>query len=676
MKGQQLIHSFLPGVTVAVLSTQPALANTVKISGVQLVSSPKVMTSAIGRHIIAESVATPYSNLNTTPTEQPSFDFHQPISDRLTSNHSNHIAKSNQSETNLTKTRQKLNSVVVPTSTPVTFPVSYAQQPIAQKANFDNQTLTTISGDRPNCSPQTQQNQAALLLNPKACSQSKTSREWLAQTTDTTTPQPVTPVPTGRTEFTAPQPVTPVPTGTSEAPSAPVLVTPVSTESTTIPENLKPNANPLLYPTKPEEVTVEANQPITLDQAIEVAKRNNNDLQTSFLELKSSQQALREQQASLFPTLDINTDIINGRSSSTTLDVRQNQQNNPNFPDAPSRTSFSGDVQLQYPIFTSGRRLAAIREAEENVRIRELRVESQAEEIRFNVATAYYDLQERDEQVRIAQSAVENAQASLRDAQALERAGVGTRFDVLRSQVNLANAQQDLTNALANQQIGRRRLATLLNIPQSINISAADPVKIAGLWNTTLEQSIILAYQNRTELQESLAQRNISKQQGIQALAATRPQVSLFANYDLLDVFNDSFDITDGYSLGVRATIRLFDGGAARARANQAKTNIEIAETQFAEQRNQIRFQVEQAYARQLSNLDNVQTANAALEQARESLRLARLRFQAGVGTQTDVINAENDLTRAEGNRLTAILNYNRALAELQRSVTFRAIAQ
>ena len=317
---------------------------------------------------------------------------------------------------------------------------------------------------------------------------------------------------------------------------------------------------------------------------------------------------------------------------------------------------------------------AQIRAAEEQVRFYELAVETQFETIRLNVATDYYNLQQADEQVRIAQSAVQNSEASLRDAEALEQAGVGTRFDVLRSQVNLANAQQDLTNARSQQAIARRQLATRISLPQAINISAADPVQLAGLWNPTLEQSIVLAYQNRPELQQQLAQRNTSEQQRRQALAELGPQVSLIASYNLLDQFNDNVSVTDGYSLGVQATLNLYDGGAARARADQSKANIAIAETQFAEQRNQIRFQVEQAYSTQQSSLENVQTANTALEQAREALRLARLRFQAGVGTQTDVINSENDLTQAEGNRVRAILDYNRALAQLQRSVTLRAL--
>ncbi|PLZ37029.1 transporter, partial [Fischerella thermalis WC542] len=301
---------------------------------------------------------------------------------------------------------------------------------------------------------------------------------------------------------------------------------------------------------------------------------------------------------------------------------------------------------------------------------------NQSEEIRLNVAQNYYNLQEADENVRIRQSAVRNAEVTLRDAQALERAGVGTKFDVLRAQVTLANAQQQLSQALSQQRIARSQLATTLNIPDALSVNAADPVRLAGLWNLPLEDTILLAYQNRPELQQQLAQRNLSEQRRRLALADLGPQISLVASYNLLDQFDDSISVTDGYSLGVQATLNLYDGGAARARADQQRANIRIAETQFNDTRNQIRFQVEQAYSELRANLDRVNTANIALEQARESLRLARLRFQAGVGTQTDVIAAEDDLTEAEGNVVSAILSYNRALASLQRSVTARGLSR
>ncbi|WP_414542360.1 TolC family protein [Nostoc sp. CCY0012] len=436
--------------------------------------------------------------------------------------------------------------------------------------------------------------------------------------------------------------------------------TPVETPANAVqvPDFLNPSPNPLQFPTKPEEVRIQGTQPITLAQALELAKRNNRDLQVAILELERGQSALRESQAALFPNVSLGANLTNSGEGFTGTAAQ-------------SSTAFNGQVQINYDIYTSGSRQASIRVAEE--RLPQLSVEIRSLEIELNVITQYYDLQEADEQVRINQSAVENAQASLRDAQAREQAGVGTRFDVLQSQVNLANAQQDLTNSLAQQQIVRRQFATLLSLAQSVNISAADPVEIAGLWQPTVEESIIQALQNRPELPQQLSQRRISEQQRRQALARLGPQISANGFYNIADRFDDGFSSTDGYSIALRGSLNLFDGGAARASAAQSQVNIAIAETQFASQRDQIRFDVEQFYAQLQSNLENVQTSSVALNQAREALNLARLRFEAGVGTQTDVIFAENDLTRAEGNRVTAILNYNRALANLRRSVALRA---
>ncbi|MEH2067289.1 MAG: TolC family protein [Nostoc sp.] len=433
-----------------------------------------------------------------------------------------------------------------------------------------------------------------------------------------------------------------------------------SSNSLQVPDSLNPNPNPLQFPTKPQEVQIRETVPISLTQALELARRNNRDLQAAILELERSRSALRESQATLFPSLELNANPTNNgngfRNSSSQ-----------------ARTTFTGSAQINYDLSTSGNRQATIRAAEEQLRLDELTVESQSLEIQLNVTTEYYDLQQADEEVRINQSAVNNAQASLRDTQARLDAGVGTRFDVLQAQVNLANAQQQLTNAISQQQIARRQLATRLSLAQSVNITASDPVGLAGLWQPTLEETIVRAFQNRPELQQQLAQRNINEQQRRQALSQLGPQIGLVGSYNLLDRYNDGVSITDGYSVGGQVNLNLFDAGAARARAAQSRTNVAIAEAQFASQRDLVRFDVEQYYSQLQANLNNVQTSSVALNQATQALELARLRFQAGVGTQTEVIDAENDLTRAQGNRVTAILDYNRALANLQRSVTSRA---
>jgi len=450
----------------------------------------------------------------------------------------------------------------------------------------------------------------------------------------------------------------------------------ISSTSAQIPNNLNPNSNPLNLPTSPGQVTVQQTQPLTLQQSLELARRRNTDLQTVLLQIDRSLAALREVEASQYPTISLNINLTRSRSVFIPSDPQQTEQfesglnQTPTFNQPESVTTFNGNLQLTYGLYNFGPGINSRRAAEEQVRLDELETERISAEVRLNTTLDYYNLQQADENVRIRQSAVTNAQASLKDAEALERAGVGTRFDVLQAQVNLANAQQQLTNAIASQRTAQIQLATRLSLPESISVRAADPVKLASLWNKTREESIILAFQNRPELRQNLTQRNIAELRRRIALSQLRPEISLVTRYNLLDRFDDTVSVTDGYVAGVQGTVTLFDGGAARAQAAQQTVQTNIAETQFANQLNNIQLEVEQAYFQLQSNLNNVSTANVALEQAREALRLGRLRFQAGVGTQTDVINSENDLTQAEGNLVQAILDYNRALARLQRAVT------
>lgn len=463
-------------------------------------------------------------------------------------------------------------------------------------------------------------------------------------------------------------------------------------QSITNTEQLNPSTNPLSFPTQPAEVEVDTQQPITLEQAVELAIKNNQDRQEAQLQVERAEAVLREARAALFPTLDLGTGLTYSNDAfldSTTEQVieqraEEAQQFNPTLTEEEARESAAGgltnaetssfafntDVTLGYNIYDGGRRGAGIRASQKQLRVSELDLERITEEVRLEAATSYYGLQNSDAQVGIEEAAVEDAQQTLKDAQLLERAGLGTRFDVLRAEVELAQAQQRLSTAQANQNIARRQLAETLSVSHDIQLATADKIEEAGVWELSLPESIVQAFKNRAELEQFLLQREIGDEQRKIALASVRPTVSANASYGLNDDFEDDFDISDSYQVGLNVQWRLFDGGAARASARQSEKDIEIAETQFANQRNQIRFAVEQAFYGLAANQENIGTATKEVELAEESLRLARLRFQAGVGTQTDVIDAQSQLTAARGNLLSSIIEYNQSYADLNRQVS------
>ncbi|MBE9097714.1 TolC family protein [Tychonema sp. LEGE 07203] len=493
------------------------------------------------------------------------------------------------------------------------------------------------------------------------------------------------PIPSGPNNVPVPNLPAPTPRGTPIESFPPV--TPKGILETNPPASLEPNPNPLQFPTKPEDVRIEQTESITLQQAIDLARRNSQTLQIAQKQVEQSRSAVREQQAALYPELNFQMDASRSVTAGGELGVRaaqrrvdsqarQTGQPSTSVGQNLGSNTLNNTLQLSYDVDLFGRRNANIRAAEEQLRLRELDLERQAEQLRFDTAEVYYNLQNSDGQVAIRQASVRNAQQSLRDAEALERAGVGTRFAVLQAQANLANEQQQLSVARRDQRVAQRRLAEILNISQSANLTAADPIEQAGSWRLSLEESIVQAVKNRPELEQQLVQRDISKQQRRAILAGRLPQLSVGAAYNVLGQDPDDPNPfatrgwADGYSVRASLTWNIFDGGAAKARAKQREADMTIAESRFDQLRNQVRREVEQAYYGLESSFENIETSEAGVLQAREALRLARLRFQAGVGTQTDVIQAETDLTRAERNRLSAIITYNQGLSSLQRAVS------
>jgi outer membrane protein TolC len=416
--------------------------------------------------------------------------------------------------------------------------------------------------------------------------------------------------------------------------------------------------NRLDLPRSSGEVGITNTRSLTLQETIEIALRNNREVQAAKLTVTRSQTGVSEAQASQALQVGLTSTARTGGSPLLIGEAPRLGSN--------TTTDIQGTVEATYNLLNSGRDASRVKAAQEQVNFDRLDLLRIEQRLRGDVLTAYYDLQAAGSAIIINKAAVTDATRSLSDAQLQEKAGVGTKFDILRAQVQLANANQDLTSSQGQQQIAQKKIAQLISVSENTEYQAADAVKELGTWNYSLEDSLIVAFKNRPELKQQLVRRSVSEQQQIIASAADSAQVNLFANYTLSKVINNTNPLQDQYSVGARLSWNFWDGGAAGSRSNQEKINQEIAENQFTTARNQIRFEIEQAYNNLNTNKKNILTSTQALQQAEESLKLARLRFQAGVGTQTDVIQSQTELARARGNRITAIINYNRSLSILR----------
>ncbi len=403
---------------------------------------------------------------------------------------------------------------------------------------------------------------------------------------------------------------------------------------------------------------IDKNEKLTLSRALELANQNNKSIKTACSKIKQSTAGINAAQASDAPSLGF-TGSLDNNGAPLFFDRSSTSQFRANG------TLVQGGLEATYKLNNTlfGQTNNKAAAAKQQLEFDKLAVENVTRTVLANVIKAYYDLQDADEQFKISNSAVKNAQESLRNAQIQEKAGLGTRFDVIRADVQKSTAQQDMVKAKNQQQVAKKALAQLLNISEKTEYSAADLVKEKSPWKKNLDESIAEALNNRPELKQQKIQRDISNFGAKDA--ENIPQYSLFANYSLSKDLQSAAGFGDNYGFGARINFSLLDGGAASAKTEQQQVGASIAETQYTLVRSQVRFQVEQNYSSLQSNQQNMITAKGAQAQAQESLRLARLRLAAGVGTQLDVINADTELTKAKSNYSKAIIDYNRVLASL-----------
>ncbi len=425
-------------------------------------------------------------------------------------------------------------------------------------------------------------------------------------------------------------------------------------------------AQTLVVPTTPSQVRLDVTKPVTLAEILELVERTNSDAIRARITVDRARAVLQEAEAGRSPTVT-GTVQYNFTDSAQ---IRLNSINNNTPLGKTTSNPLNATIGVDYNVFDSGAKEAAIRIAENNLRIAEADLSRIRQNIRLGIVTAYYNLQNTDETIRIQRKAVENAERSLKDTKSRERAGVGTKFDVLQSEVQLANAKQDLLNAEAAQLVARRELSRQLNYPSIIEITAADKILPVPEWKLPVEETILLAVRNRAELDIRKLEREVARDRVHNSLAKIGPQINLFGNFNTASEFTSGSGVGVGYQIGATLNWNLFDGGKTDAQVNQFKADQAIAETRFEQDARQARFDVEESYINQRSRLKQIDTAIKAVQQAEEALRLARLRLDAGVGTQLEVITAEAALTTADVNRVQAIIGYNQSRANLERAVS------
>ena len=451
-----------------------------------------------------------------------------------------------------------------------------------------------------------------------------------------------------------------------------------------LPTPLLPLAAPpsLALPDAPSQVRIHELRPLTLEESLQLAEVNSPQLKAAASRVDQAKSGLRAAIAAWYPTVDLSASGLPEYFKSYSYRNPDFVTNNETYG---RQWRVNGSLQVSWDLINPARvpQIAAARDRFERagdsylIALRDLRLE---------VQTAYFALQQADEGVRIGQDSVKASLVSYRDARARFNAGVNTKLDVLEAETQLARDRNILTTNRRDQETQRRNLARVLGLPQDVTPTAATPARPLGLWAPTLQESIVAAYNYSEELDQLILDISINNSQANASLAAVQPVVRFVNSTSASRTEGqngqtsrsdiDMGDFTYGVqnSTALTASWRLFDGGRARAEYRRSKQAAEESRLNFARTRDQIRLQVERSFLGLRAAIQNIDTTATEVLSSQESLRLSQLRVQAGVGVQREVVNSQRDLTQAELKYARALNDYNTNLVTLQRRTGLDAL--
>ncbi len=403
---------------------------------------------------------------------------------------------------------------------------------------------------------------------------------------------------------------------------------------------------------------------LSFAEAAALAVQQNLALRAAALDVAVAEAQLAQARAAAAPQLNLTASYTHLQQPGQTLSFP-----NPFGPTPPTIT-----VQLpppepnvllmrlsaQYPLYTGGRLEAQVALAEANLRGARAVLERTKQQVVFQVQQAYLQLLLARENEAAARRAVEAAEESVRVARARLSAGAAAPFDVLQAEVSLASAQQALARAQTRVGTAQAALAAQVNLPLDTPIEPTDalqPRPVEG----TLADAIQQALRQRPELEELRARAQAARASIDLARSGGRPNVAMAAQYDWS---GSTSNLTSSWSVTLAVTLSLYDGGITQQRVREAELRLEQLAALEAQTRQRVELDVRQAWLALQQASPELVAAQRAVDQAREALRIARVRFEAGVGTSLELVSAQAQLAQAEVGLAAARFNQN--LARLQ----------
>jgi outer membrane protein len=409
---------------------------------------------------------------------------------------------------------------------------------------------------------------------------------------------------------------------------------------------------------------------LTLEEAIELALRQNPFFMATREKETQARSLVRESVSRFLPTLNA--------QGQDTLDEKLFVLEFPSFipGEPPQRISidFTKNYQMSLafslPLFAGGRLVSGYKQANYNLQASRETVRLSEQETIFDVKRSFYGYLLAREFSAAAQEALDLAEKFRVNVKNLYEVGMASRFDLLRSEVQVANLKPQAIKARNSVDVAELGLKTITGIDLDTPVVVKGELAAPPL-DTETGGAIEQALGQRPELRQIDYQRRMAGEMLKIARGSALPTLAIGGNYSF---WADGLNFRKGawqnfYAINLSLTIPLFNGFESRARIGQSKAMIRELEWTRKGLSDMISFEVRQAIMNYTQARETLLSQEQNVGQAREAVRIAELNYAEGLATNLDVSTAQVALSQARTNYSQALYDCVISQAQLEKAV-------
>ena len=416
-----------------------------------------------------------------------------------------------------------------------------------------------------------------------------------------------------------------------------------------------------------------AQRQLTLDEAIALGKENSKMLRVSTAKVDAAEARAGEASTALLPSLKFEG------SYKRLSDVDPFAVKVPFYP-SPIEISpivlnnYNVRVSLQQPLFTGFKLRSNARVAEYLAGASVSDHRNDLADLVLNITTAYWTLFQSRETKRFVDENVTRLESYRRDTENLMKAGMATRNDLLKIQVQLSSARLTQIDAANDVEVALMNLDNVMGLPLDTDI-ALTSVPAGGIAVSHADTGALVARAlgARPDLQAMQLRVEASKAGVSAAQGSWWPQIFLGGSYfynrpnQRYQPTKDEFKST--WELGVTMQFDVWNWGATGYQTDQAKATLLQNELMYAQMQDNVSLEVRRGQLAVRRARDKADVARLAVDQAEENMRSTGDKFKSGLATSSELLDASVALLQTRTNLSGALVEVELAQARLVRSV-------